>query len=94
MLNERVFTAVKGVHRRCRGGYAVVAMIMGQGILAFRDPHGIRPVVLGKRKENGFTEYMVASESVALDVAGFEIVRNVLPGEAIYIEQDGPTCRV
>ena len=86
---EAVFTAVGGVHKRCRGGYAVIAMIMGHGVLAFRDPHGIRPVILGKRDVDGFTEYMVASESVALDVAGFEVVRDIEPGEAVYIEQDG-----
>ncbi len=84
-----VFTAVEGVHKRCRGGYAVIAMIMGHGVLAFRDPHGIRPVVLGKREKGGFTEYMVASESVALDVLGFDLLRDVLPGEAVYIERDG-----
>ena len=84
-----VFDAVEGVHRRCCGGYAVVAMIMGHGVLAFRDPHAIRPIVLGRRVANGFTEHMVASESVALDVSGFELVRDIRPGEAIYIEQDG-----
>jgi amidophosphoribosyltransferase len=86
---QTVFAAVERVHKRCRGGYAVIAMIMGHGVLAFRDPYGIRPVVLGKREINGYTEYMVASESVALKVSGFELVRDVLPGEAIYIEQDG-----
>jgi len=86
---QSVFAAVEGVHKRCRGGYAVIAMIMGQGILAFRDPYGIRPVVLGKRDVNGYTEYMVASESVALNVSGFELMRDVLPGEAVFIEQDG-----
>ncbi|MEE4185700.1 MAG: amidophosphoribosyltransferase [Gammaproteobacteria bacterium] len=86
---EAVFTAVAGVHRRCRGGYAVTAMIIGQGILAFRDTHGIRPLVLGRREANGFVEHMVASESVALDVLGFDLVRDVAPGEAVFIEQDG-----
>ncbi len=84
-----VFAAVEGVHQRCHGGYAIVAMIMGHGVLGFRDPHGIRPVVLGQRDTNGFTEYMVASESVALDALGFELVRDILPGEAVYIEADG-----
>lgn len=86
---ESVFKAVTGVHDRCRGGYAVIAMIMGRGIVAFRDPHGIRPIVLGRREVDGFTEHMVASESVALDALGFELVRDIAPGEAIYIEQNG-----
>jgi len=84
-----IFEAVTRVHERCSGGYAVVAMIMGHGIVAFRDPHGIRPVVLGRREKDGQVEHMVASESVALDALGFELVRDILPGEAIYIQQDG-----
>ncbi len=84
-----VFSAVAGVHKRCTGGYAIVAMIIGHGIVAFRDPHGIRPVLLGRREEEGVVEHMVASESVALDALGFEIVRDILPGEAIFIEKDG-----
>jgi len=85
-----VFAAVDSVHERCDGGYAVVAMIMGHGILAFRDPHGIRPVILGQREgEDGFIEYIVASESVALDALGFELVRDIAPGEALFIESDG-----
>ncbi len=86
---EDVFEAVEGVHGRCSGGYAIIAMIMGHGVLAFRDPHGIRPVVLGKREVGGFTEHMVASESVALNALGFELVRDIHPGEAVYIEKDG-----
>jgi amidophosphoribosyltransferase len=86
---EAVFEAVEGVHKRCQGGYAVVAMIIGQGIVAFRDPHGIRPVVLGQRATADGIEHMVASESVALDALGFELVRDILPGEAVFIEQDG-----
>jgi len=84
-----IFAAVAGVARRCHGAYATVAMIMGYGIVAFRDEHGIRPLVYGKRKTKKGTEYMVASESVALDVLGFELVRDVQPGEAIFISTDG-----
>lgn len=84
-----IFKAVAGVHRRCRGGYAAIAMIPNYGILAFRDPHGIRPVVFGKRTTDKGTEYMIASESVVLDAQGFELVRDVEPGEAIYITQNG-----
>jgi amidophosphoribosyltransferase len=86
---EDIFTAVKQVHTRCRGGYAAVAMITGYGIVAFRDPHGIRPVVYGKRDTPEGAEYMIASESVALDSCGFKLVRDLHPGEAIYISQEG-----
>lgn len=86
---EDVFQAVSGVHRRCRGAYAVVVMIAGFGILGFRDPHGIRPVVFGERKTDNGTEFMIASESVALDVLGFDLVRDIEPGEAIFIEESG-----
>jgi amidophosphoribosyltransferase len=86
---DDIFAAVTGVHERCRGGYAVVAMIAGYGIVGFRDPNGIRPIVLGKRETAQGTEYMLASESVAFDVIGFELVRDIEPGEAIYIDVDG-----
>jgi len=86
---EDVFNAVSQVHKRCRGGYAVVATIVGKGVLAFRDPFGIRPVVYGRRETEDGTEYMVASESVALHAQGFELVRDLSPGEAIYITIDG-----
>lgn len=86
---DDVFRAIANVHRTIRGAYAVTAMIIGHGMIAFRDPHGIRPLCLGKREENGQTEYMVASESVALDAVGFDFVRDVAPGEAIYATFDG-----
>ncbi|MDA0148043.1 amidophosphoribosyltransferase [Vibrio sp. LaRot3] len=87
--SEDVFRAVTNVHRTIRGAYAVVAMIIGHGLIAFRDPKGIRPLCLGKREIDGRTEYMVASESVALDAVGFDFVRDVAPGEAIYATFEG-----
>jgi len=86
---ENVFDAVEAVHRRCKGGYAIVAMIIGFGIVAFRDPNGIRPLVLGERQSEGARDFMVASESVALDALQFERVRDLRPGECLYIENDG-----
>jgi len=84
-----IFQAVAGVHRRCRGAYAVVAMIAGYGMLAFRDPYGIRPLVFGKLETEQGPEYMVASESVALDAMGYTLVRDVEPGEAIFVDEEG-----
>ena len=86
---EDVFSAVQGVHKRCRGGYAAIVMITGYGILGFRDINGIRPLVFGSRTSNGQKEYMIASESVALDSQGFTIERDVAPGEAVYIDVKG-----
>ena len=89
LSEDDIFDAVAGVSRRCKGAYATVSMIMGYGLVAFRDEYGIRPLVYGKRKTKKGTEYMVASESVALDVLGFDLVRDIQPGEAIYISTDG-----
>ncbi len=86
---EDVFRAIEGVHRRCRGGYAAVAMIPGFGVLGFRDPHGIRPVVYGKRPTADGDEYMIASESVALDTLGFQLIADIAPGEAVFIDVKG-----
>jgi amidophosphoribosyltransferase len=86
---EDIFYAVRQVHRRCVGGYAVIAIISGIGIVGMRDPFGIRPLCYGKRESELGTEYMVASESVALDAAGYTMVRDLAPGECIYITQAG-----
>ena len=86
---DMVFDAVAGVHRRCKGAYAVVAMIANFGLLAFRDPFGIRPLVIGKSESEKGIEYIVASESVALDVLGFQLIRDIAPGEAVFIDMEG-----
>ncbi|HEX5362877.1 MAG TPA: amidophosphoribosyltransferase, partial [Gallionella sp.] len=84
-----IFSAVSGVHRRCRGAYAVVAMIAGYGLLAFRDIYGIRPLVIGVNETPEGNEYLVASESVALDTLGFKFLRDIAPGEAVFVDFDG-----
>src|SRR5438876_4557544 len=86
---QTIFTAIANVHRRLEGAYAVVAMIAGYGVLAFRDPYGIRPAVIGYNETEAGTEYMVASESVAIDALGFRVLRDIGPGEAVFIDEEG-----
>jgi len=90
---DDIFQAVEAVHRRCRGGYAVIGLLVNYGVLGFRDPNGIRPLVVGSRETEDGTEYMIASESVALDVLGFTMLDDVAPGEAIFIDQAGQLHR-
>ncbi len=87
---EDIFKAVSMTHKRLEGAYAVITMITGRGILGFRDPYGIRPMVYGKRTEaSGDVEYMMASESVALQACGFDLIDDIKPGEAVYIDMEG-----
>ena len=86
---QTIFAAVANVHRRVRGAYSVIAMISGHGVLAFRDPYGIRPAVIGYNESATGVEYMVASESVAVDAMGFRLLRDIAPGEAVFIDEDG-----
>ena len=94
-----VFAAVEEVHRRCKGGYAVIAMVAGVGMIAFRDLHGIRPLVFGVKHEAGLrldgrgSEYMIASESVALQVSGFDLDHDLAPGEVVFIDMHGTVYR-
>ena len=87
--DDSIFKAVAGLNKRVKGSYAVVSLIAGFGLLAFRDPFGIRPLCIGKIDTPDGTEWMVASESVALEGLGYTFVRDVIPGEAIYIDLDG-----
>ena len=84
-----LFQAINGVHKRCSGAYAVVALIAGYGLAAFRDIHGIRPLILGRKKNSAGYSYIVSSESVALDLLGYETVRDLEPGESIFIDTNG-----
>lgn len=86
---DEIFTAVRAVHERCRGAYAVIAMITGYGIVGFRDPNGIRPACYGVKETEDGKEYMIASESVALTASGFRLIADIAPGEAVYVETDG-----
>ena len=86
---DDVFDAVSRLHKRCRGGYAAISMITGFGILGFRDPHGIRPIAFGERDTDKGKEYIIASESVAIDALDFTLIRDIEPGEAVFITNDG-----
>ena len=89
VMPDNIFSAIARVHERCRGAYAVIAMLTRDGLVGFRDPNGIRPLVYGVRDTEQGKEYMLASESVALDVLGFRLIRDIEPGEAIFITTDG-----
>ena len=86
---QTIFAAVRNVHRRVRGAYSVVAMISGHGVLAFRDPYGIRPAIIGYNETPQGPEYVVASESVAVEALGFKVLRDIAPGEAVFIDEKG-----
>ncbi|MDC9714667.1 MAG: amidophosphoribosyltransferase [Gammaproteobacteria bacterium] len=89
-INEKdIFTSITQVHKRVRGAYAAIGMIPGYGVFGFRDPNGIRPLILGKRTTNGGTKYMLASESVALTALGYEVTRDIAPGEGVVIDRKG-----
>ena len=89
MQAKDVFEAVDGMHQRCKGAYSVIAMISGKGVLGFRDPNGIRPVVLGYKDTDNGREYAIASESVALDTLDFTLMRDLEPGESVFITLSG-----
>ncbi|MBR9812988.1 amidophosphoribosyltransferase [bacterium] len=90
---DDIFEAISRVHARVRGAYAAVLMINGVGVVGFRDPHGIRPCVFGKRETGAGTDYAVASESVALDSLGFELIDDLEPGEAVFLPINGEVQR-
>ncbi|MBU0981162.1 amidophosphoribosyltransferase [Patescibacteria group bacterium] len=90
---EHIFNAMEGVFKRVRGAYAVIALIAGHGLLAFRDPNAIRPLIFGQRKDDLYTDTILASESVALDVLGFEVIGDLAPGEAVYVDLHGNVHR-
>ena len=87
--SKDIFAAVEHVHKRCRGAYAVVGLIANYGMFAFRDPNGIRPLCFGVRETPTGKEYAVVSESVVLDSLGFELVRDLAPGEALFADKSG-----
>lgn len=85
---EHIWKALSKLYGRCQGAYSIVSIIAGQGLLAFRDPHGIRPLVWGKRETGLQTEYCFASETVTLDILGFKVIGDVENGEAIFIDKN------
>lgn len=87
--NEKIFHAISNLNQKLKGGYAVVSLIANYGLVAFRDPHGIRPLAIGKREEVGSTTYLISSESCAIEINGFEFIRDINPGEAVIISLDG-----
>ena len=89
LVPKDVFAAVRGVHQRVKGSYAVVALIAGHGLLAFRDPFGIRPLCLGHGHNEAGKTVMVASESVALEGTGHVLERDIAPGEAVFVDMEG-----
>jgi amidophosphoribosyltransferase len=90
---DDIFSVVTAVHNRCKGAYAAIILIAGYGILGFRDPYGIRPLAWGRRESAAGSEYMFASESIALDALGYKLQGDLLPGEAIFISKQGDTFR-
>ncbi len=86
---QELFAALRQVYHRVHGAYSAIALITGYGIVAFRDPYGIRPLIYGRRKTSRGMDYMVASESIALDALGYTVVGDIAPGEAIYFNQQG-----
>lgn len=88
MKPEDIFKAMKNVFRRVKGSYSIISLVAGHGLLAFRDPYGIRPLVMGKKTSTTSTDYIIASESVALDTLGYEVVNDIQPGEVVYIDMN------
>jgi amidophosphoribosyltransferase len=86
---EDIFAAISMVHKRCKGGYAAIVMIIGVGIVGFRDPYGIRPIVYGEKMTDKGTEYIISSESVGIDALDYTLVRDIDPGEAVFISSKG-----
>lgn len=93
MNEEDIFNAIKELYNQCRGGYACVAMVASYGIIGFRDPHGIRPLIMGRRKNPAGYDYMIASESVVLEALGFTDFEDIKPGEAVIITQGSKVAR-